>query len=74
MFTNNKFLLNNEHRLLGLMLVSLLSAIHLGSSETTAQSFLIVHFGFFLLWQPVVKQQSNFTTKQLVILVFLIPG
>jgi len=72
MFTNNKFLLNNEHRLLGLMLFSLLSAIHLGSSETTAQSFLIVHFGFFLLWQPVVKQQSNFTTKQLVILVLLV--
>jgi len=72
MFTNNKFLLNNEHRLLGLMLVSLLSAIHLGNNETIAQSFLIVHFGFFLLWQPVVKQQSNFTTKQLVILVLLV--
>jgi signal transduction histidine kinase len=72
MLTNNKFLLHNEHRLLGLMLFSLLSAIHLGNSDTIAQSFLIVHFGFFLLWQPVVKQQSNFTTKQLVILVLLI--
>ena len=72
MFTNNKFLSHNEHRLLGLMLFSLLSAIHLGNSDTIAQSFLIIHFGFFLLWQPVVKQQSNFTTKQLVILVLLI--
>ena len=72
MLTNNKFLLHNEHRLLGLMLFSLLSAIHLGNSDTIAQSFLIIHFGFFLLWQPVVKQQSNFTTKQLVILVLLI--
>jgi signal transduction histidine kinase len=72
MLTNNKFLLNNEHRLLGLMLFSLLSAIHLGNSDTIAQSFLIVHFGFFLLWQPVVKQQSNFSTKQLIILALLI--
>ncbi len=70
--TNNQFLLNNEHRLLGLMLFSLLAAIHLGNNDTIAQSFLIVHFGFFLLWQPVVKTQSSFSAKQLVILLFLI--
>jgi signal transduction histidine kinase len=72
MLTNNKFLFNNEHRLLGLMLFSLLSAIHLGTSDTIAEGFLIAHFGFFLLWQPVVKQQSNFNIKQLVLLVLLI--
>jgi len=54
------------------MLFSLLSAIHLGNTDTITQSFLIVHFGFFLLWQPVVKQQSNFTSKQLIILMLLI--
>ncbi|NOQ87717.1 MAG: hypothetical protein GQ550_02245 [Gammaproteobacteria bacterium] len=72
MSAQNQFLLNNEHRLLGLMLFSLLAAIHLGNSDTISQSFLIVHFGFFLLWQPVVKKQSSFTAKQLVILLFLI--
>jgi len=72
MLSNNKFLFNNEHRLLGLMLFSLLSAIHLGNSNTITESFLIIHFGFFLLWQPVVKQQSNFNTKQLALLVLLI--
>ena len=72
MSTNNQLLLNNEHRLLGLMLFSLLAAVHLGDSDTIAQSFLIVHFGFFLLWQPVVKKESSFNTRQLVILSILI--
>ena len=72
MSTNKQFLLNNEHRLLGLMLLSLLAAAHLGDNNTIAQSFLIVHFGFFLLWQPVVKKQSTFNTKQLVVLSVLI--
>jgi hypothetical protein len=67
-----QFLLNSEHRLLGLMLFSLLAASHIGNSDTIAQSFLIIHFGFFLLWQPVVKQQSSFSTKKIVILLLLI--
>lgn len=69
---NHQFLLNNEHRLLGLMLFSLLAAIHLGDSNALILSLLIAHFGFFLLWQPVVKKQSTFTTKQLAILSILI--
>ncbi|MDT8282147.1 MAG: HAMP domain-containing sensor histidine kinase [Gammaproteobacteria bacterium] len=70
--TNNQFLINNEHRLLGLMLFSLLAAINLDNSGTIAKSFLMVHFGLFLLWQPVVKTQSSFSAKQLIILLFLI--
>ena len=70
--SNSQFLLDNEHRLLGLMIFSLLAAIHLGNSETLAQSILFIHFGFFLLWQPVVKQQSSFSVTQLFILTILI--
>lgn len=65
------FLLDHEHRLLGLMLFSLLAAIHIGNTDTIANSFLIVHFGFFLLWQPIVKQQATFTLKQLIIVMLL---
>jgi signal transduction histidine kinase len=55
------------------MIFSLLVAINLGNSDTAlAQSFLFVHFGFFLLWQPVIKQQSSFSVIQLFILVILI--
>ena len=68
MSLHNQFLLKNEHRLLGLMLFFLLAAIHAGSNDTVAQSFLIAHFGFFLLWQPVVNQQSAFNNIQLIIL------
>jgi len=70
--SNNQFLLDNEHRLLGLMIFSLLAAIHIGNGDTLAQSFLFLHFGFFLLWQPVIKQQSSFSVIQLFILVILI--
>ncbi len=72
MSTNNQLLLNNEHRLLGLIVFSLLAASHIGSHTTIAQSFLIVHFGIFLLWQPVVKQQSSFTAKQVTVLALFI--
>ncbi len=70
--SNNQFLLNNEHRLLGLMLSSLLAAIYLGDSDMISLSFLIAHFGFFLLWQPVVKKQATFSTKQIITLSVLI--
>ena len=72
MSINKQLLLNNEHRLLGLMLFSLLAASHIGNSDTITQSFLIIHFGFFLLWQPVINQQSSFSTKQIIVLVLLI--
>ncbi|VAW52582.1 hypothetical protein MNBD_GAMMA06-1143 [hydrothermal vent metagenome] len=69
---NNQLLLSNEHRLLGLIIFSLLAASHIGSSSTIAQSFLIVHFGVFLLWQPVVKKQASFTAKQVAVLILFI--
>jgi len=70
--TNNQFLQKNEHRLLGLILFSLLAATNLGDGGTITQSFLIIHFGFFLLWQPVVKQQASFSTIQITGLFLLI--
>ena len=76
MTANLNTLLKNEHRLLGLMLFSLLAAVHLGNSDgnndAITKSFLIVHFGLFLLWQPVVKQQSAFTIKQVFVLLLLV--
>lgn len=72
MFSEQKFLLENEHRLLGLMLFSLLAASQLGDGGVITQSFLVAHFGFFLLWQPVIKQQSTFSNRQLFFLLLLI--
>ena len=72
MSTNKQLLQNNEHRLLGLMLFGLLAATLLGDNDTIAKSFLVAHFGFFLLWQPVIKPQSSFSAKQVVVLLLAI--
>lgn len=72
MSTNNQFLQNHEHRLLGLMLFSLLAVPLLSDSATIAKSFLVAHFGIFLLWQPVIKKQASFTAKQVTALLLII--
>ena len=72
MSTNKQLLQDNEHRLLGLMLFGLLAATLLGDNDTIAKSFLVAHFGFFLLWQPVIKPQSSFSAQQVVVLLLAI--
>ncbi len=72
MSANKQLLNNNEHRLLGLMLFALLAATRLDDSETIAQSFLVVHFGVFLLWQPVIKQEASFSATQVIALLLII--
>ena len=57
---------------MSLMLFCLLAATWPGNGLQITQGFLIAHFGFFLLWQPVVKQQQDFSLTQVFILVFLI--
>ncbi len=67
-----QLLLKNEYRILGLMLFSLLAAILPGQSAALAQSLLIIHFGFFLLWQPLLKQQQTFNLSSLLVLILLV--
>lgn len=67
-----QLLQKNEYRILGLMLMSLLAAISPDQSLLFAQSFLIVHFGLFLLWQPVFKQQQTFRLSGLILLLMMI--
>lgn len=63
-----KRLSNYEHQLLGLMLFSLLMAIFIGSENNLSYSFLITHFGLFLLWQPILKQEQSFSWLNLIML------
>lgn len=62
-------LIKNEYRVLALMLFTLLLAISPGQSALFAKSLLLAHFGLFLLWQPVFKQQQSFNLPGLVILL-----
>ncbi len=65
-------LLGNEHRLLGLMIVSLIAAISFSDNINISRSLFITHFGFFLLWQPVYKREMDFSLGQLLVLLGLI--
>ncbi len=67
-------LLKQEHRLLGLMLASLLTATAIIQEVNLSKSLLIIHFGLFLLWQPVLKQQQTFSLKDLAILLAFLAG
>ncbi len=71
-FKPAQILLKNEYRILGLMLFSLLAAISPGQNILPGQSLLILHFGFFLLWQPLFKQQQHFNLPGLILLIILI--
>ena len=51
------------------MLFCLLFALFLGIDSNLSRSFLIIHFGLFLLWQPVVSQKTSFSTLNLVFLL-----
>ena len=63
---------NYEYQLLGLMLFSLLMAIFIGSDNTLSYSFLITHFGLFLLWQPILKQEQSFSWPNLALLTVFV--
>lgn len=63
-----KRLSHYEHQLLGLMLFSLLMAIFIGPDNALSYSFLITHFGLFLLWQPILKQEQSFSWINLALL------
>ena len=71
-FLSEKLLLGNEHRLLGLMMVSLIAAVSFSDNLNISRSLFITHFGFFLMWQPVYKQERDFSLGQLLGLLGLI--
>jgi len=71
-FLSEKLLLGNEHRLLGLMIVSLIAAISFSDNINISRSLFITHFGFFLMWQPVYKREMDFSLVELTILLGVI--
>jgi signal transduction histidine kinase len=68
-FLSASHLSEHEHKLLGLILFSLLAAISLGADNDFSRSLLITHFGLFLLWQPILKQEQSFSIPSLFILI-----
>jgi len=68
----SRFFLVNEHRLLGMMLLSLLLALFFSENINISRSLFISHFGFFLLWQPIYNRQQRFSWGNLLILLAFI--
>jgi hypothetical protein len=71
-FLSSRLLLGNEHRLLGLMMVTLIAALAFIDDINISRSLFITHFGFFLLWQPIYKKETQFSMVNLVSLITLI--
>ncbi|MGD2054199.1 MAG: ATP-binding protein [Gammaproteobacteria bacterium] len=71
-FLSEKLLLGNEHRLLALMMISLIAALSFSENINISRSLFITHFGFFLMWQPVYKQEMDFSLANLIVLLGLI--
>lgn len=68
----SRFFLANEHRLLGMMLLSLLLALFFSDNLNLSRSLFVSHFGFFLLWQPIYNRKQRFSWGNLLILLTFI--
>ena len=54
------------------MMISLIAAVSFSENLNISRSLFITHFGFFLMWQPVYKQELDFSFGQLLGLLGLI--
>ena len=68
----SRFFLASEHRLLGMMLLSLLLALFFSENINVSRSLFVSHFGFFLLWQPIYNRQQQFSWSNLLLLLAFI--
>jgi signal transduction histidine kinase len=63
--------LDDADRLMALTILSLHALLVWGDSSVFFNALLLCHYGFFLLWQPILRQNNNLSWQQaLIILVF----
>jgi signal transduction histidine kinase len=70
----NDFFAGHAHWWLGLMLLALHAGVAWGIDTAWAPAFLLVHFGLFLLWQPLWRGEGEVEPRHafLVIIVGLL--
>jgi len=61
--------LNDTDRLMALMILSLHALLVLGDSKQLFSALLLCHYGFFLLWQPVMRQSNKLSWKTTLIVI-----
>lgn len=64
-----RFAAANPQWSLALMLLALHAAIGWGIEDWWSRAFLLVHFGLFLLWQPVWRGETEIDYKQALIVL-----
>ena len=63
--------LDEADRLMALTILSLHALLVWGDSSVFFNALLLCHYGFFLLWQPILRQNNNLSWRQaLIILAF----
>lgn len=63
--------LDDADRLMALTILSLHALLVWGDTSVFFNALLLCHYGFFLLWQPILRQNKSLTWQQaLIILVF----
>lgn len=63
--------LNDSDRLMALMMLSLHALLVWGTSTPLFGALLLCHFGFFLLWQPVLRQNNQLSWQSTFTIVAL---
>ena len=64
----------HEHRLLGLVLISLFLTLDWGWPELVSQILLLTHFTLFLLWQPLWGARDPLGVKHIILALALVAG
>jgi len=69
-----RLLLDNSERLMALMILSLHAALVLGNASPFYSALLLCHYGFFLLWQPLMQQSHSLSWQLTFIITAIAAG
>lgn len=64
-----KTLLSDTDRLMALMLLSLHALLTWGENSLFFHALLFCHYGFFLLWQPILRPHKILTLRQIFMII-----
>lgn len=60
---------NDSDRLMALMILSLHGLLIMGGSDYLQHALFLCHYGFFLLWQPLMRQTHNLSWQAILIIM-----
>ncbi|MDB5812677.1 MAG: ATP-binding region, ATPase-like protein [Betaproteobacteria bacterium] len=69
--SQQKLMASNPQILLGGMLLALHAALAWGIDTIFSRAMLLVHFGIFLIWQPVWRGERNLDSRQAFLVVIV---